>query len=165
MDKKPGLLLAVSVLAIIILAASFNMDLGGNAPIHLPKGVNPDDVLYVCPAYGDNAWAQFSEVLHNIGKYVYLMVSFMVIVLMFSWGWALYQNLLKDKFVDDAYKNPWGLTKLVFWLAIIVSILFVTPNRFRTVHVRGSSADWVLCENTSDGAKATWAKNVSISEK
>ena len=164
MNKKPGLLFIVSLAAIILLAASFHMDFGGNAPVHLPNSVNPDSVLYVCPATGD-IWNQFSGILHSIGKYVYLFFAFVILVLMFSWGWALYQNLLKDKFSEDAYKNPWDLTKVFFWGAVIVYILFMTPNYFRTVHVRGSHADWVLCENTSEGARPTLSKNVSISEK
>ena len=111
MNKKPGLLFVVSLLAIIILAASFHMDFGGNAPVAVPAGVNPDSVLYVCPIAKDGIWGQLASALHGIGRYVYLFFAFMVLILMFSWGWALYQNLLKDKFSADAYKSPWELTK------------------------------------------------------
>lgn len=164
-EKKPGLLLVVSALAMIILAAVFHMELGGNPPVSLPAGVNPDDVLYVCPLGDGGTWSQFSNILHRIGKYVYLFFAFMVLVLMFSWGWALYQNLLKDKFNADVYKNPWDLTKIVFWMAIVVFVLFMTPNHFRMVDVRGKGTNWVLCENTSDGARPTWPKNVGMVEK
>ncbi len=161
MNKKPGLLFAVCLLAMIILAASFGMNFGGNPPIHLPSNVNPDSVLYVCPA-SDSAWADISQSLSMINKYAYLMFFFALFVLMFSWGWALYQNLLKDKFNEDAYKNPWGLTKVIFWCAVIYSLLVWTPNHFRRVEVRGSNAQWVLCENTSTGAKATFSRNVTL---
>lgn len=164
MNKKPGLLFIVSLLAIIILAASFNMNFGGNAPVRLPTGVNPDSVLYVCPG-ATETWTQFSSILHATGKYISLFFAFMVLVLMFSWGWALYQNLLKDKFSADVYKNPWDLTKMVFWGAVIVFVLYMTPNYFRSVSVRGSRADWVLCENTSDGARAVRPAAVGASEK
>ena len=165
MNKKPGLLFVVCLFAIIILSVAFNMDFGGHPPVKLLAGVNPDNVLYVCPANDDGALAQFSSALHVIGKYAYLMFAFMVLVLVFSWGWALYQNLLKDKFVDEAYKNPWDLTKVVFWMAVIFYVLFMTPNYFRRVEVRGHGTDWVLCENTSEGAKAILPKNVSLPEK
>ena len=164
MDKKPGLLLAVSLTAIIILAAAFHMGLGGNAPIHLPNGVNPDNVLYVCPIGFENTWTQFSTIFHRVGNYVYLFFLFMILVLMFSWGWALYQNLLKDKFNADVYKNAWDLTKVVFWMAVVAFVLFKTPNYFRSVDVRGRGTNWVLCENTSDGARATWPKNVEVNK-
>lgn len=164
MNKKPGLVLIVSVFAMIILASAFNMDFGGNPPVKLPNGINPDSVLYVCPA-ADSVWNQFSSVLHFLGKYAYLFFFFVFIVLGFSWGWALYQNLLKDKFSADAYKNPWDLTKVFFWMTIIFVVLYHGPNYFRSVTVRGHGSDWVLCESTSAGAKAILPKNVSLGKK
>ncbi len=165
MNKKPGLLFTVSLLAIIILAASFDMNFGGNPPVHLPSGVNPDNVLYVCPATNTSAFAQLSTAFHAVGRYVYLFFAFFVLVLMFSWGWALYQNLLKDKFSTDVYKNPWDLTKAVFWGAVIAFVLYMTPNYFRHVEVRGHGTDWVLCENTSDGARPANFKAIGLPEK
>ena len=164
MNKNPGLLLTVSLLAIIILAASFNMNFGGNAPVHLRAGINPDNVLYVCPATSDG-WNQFSTGLHAVGQYAHLLFAFIILVLMFSWGWALYQNLLKDKFSADVYKNPWNLTKVVFWGVVIITVLYMTPNYYRRVNVRGSHTDWVLCENTSEGARAVNYKAVQLPKK
>ena len=164
MNKKPGLLFTVSLLAIIILAASFNMNFGGNAPVHLRAGINPDNVLYVCPATSDG-WNQFSTGLHAVGQYAHLLFAFIILVLMFSWGWALYQNLLKDKFSADVYKKPWELTKSVFWGIVIFTVVYMTPNYYRTVHVRGARADYVLCESTSTGARAVNPSAVSLSEK
>ena len=165
MDKKPGLLFIVSLLAIIILAASFHMDFGGNAPVALPAGVNPDGVLYVCPVAKDGVWAQVASALHGVGQYVYLFFAFMVLVLMFSWGWALYQNLLKDKFSADVYKNPWQLTKVVFWMIVACFILFKTPDYFRHVEIRGHGSNWVMCENTSTGARAVRPNAITLPEK
>jgi hypothetical protein len=153
MDKKPGLLVTISIFTIIVVAVSFHLNLGSNAPIELAEGVNPDNALYVCPAVTDT-WTRIAQGLHFLAQFAPLFFSFAGIVLIFSWGWALYQNLLKDKFVDEAYKNPWGLTKAFFWLVVIFTILYVTPNHFRQVEVRGSEEQWVLCENTSDGARA-----------
>ena len=153
MNKKPGLLFAVSVFTIIIVAVSFNMNLGENAAVKLPSGVNPDNVLYVCEIAKDSTWFQISEGLRFLAHFAPLFFSFAGIVLLFSWGWALYQNLLKDKFVDDAYKNPWGLTKALFWMVVVFTVLYLTPNHFRRVEVRGDDRAWVLCENTSEGAR------------
>ena len=162
MNKNPGLLFTVSLLAIIILAASFNMNFGGNPPIQLPNGVNPDSVLYVCPIGDEGGFSQFSAALHAVGKYVRLFFSFMTLMLVFSWGWGLYQNLLKDKFSADAYKNPWALTKIVFWMVVVFSVLFMTPNHFRRVDIRGHGDNWVLCESTSLGARAVNPRAVNL---
>ena len=160
MNKKPGLLFAVCLLAMIILAVSFGMNFGGNPPVHLPSRIDPSTVLYVCPA-ADSAWTHVSRSFSLINKYAHLLFFFAVFVLIFSWGWALYQNLLKDKFNDEAYKNSWELTKMIFWVAIVYTVLVWTPNHFRRVEVRGTSEQYVLCENTSTGAKATFSKNVT----
>lgn len=161
MNKKPGLLFVVVVFAMIVLAASFNMNLGGNAPVHLRAGVNPDTILYVCPI-AESGWDTFASMFSLWNRYVYMFFIFAAIVLMFSWSWALYQNLLKDKFSADAYKNPWGLTKIFFWAGVICTVLAMTPNYFRTVHIRGNNQNWVLCENTSTGARAVSAKAVEL---
>lgn len=163
MNKKPGLLVAVSILALIILATAFDMNFGGDAAVKLREGVNPDSVLYICPVV-ENAWDSIAQAMSIGRKYIYMGFAFAGIVLMFSWGWALYQNLVKDKFSADAYKNPWGLTKLFFWAAVICVVLALTPNYFRTVHVRyqGHDSEWVLCENTSTGARAVNAKSVTL---
>lgn len=153
MNKKPGLVFAVCLFAIIILAVSFNMNLGGDAPVKLNSGINPENVLYVCEIKTDSIWHQISQSLHLLGKYATFFFSFAGIVLFFSWGWALYQNLLKDKFNADAYKNSWEITKVIFWIIVIFTVLFVTPNHFRNVEVRGHGDNWVLCDKASTGAR------------
>lgn len=154
MNKKPGLLSAVSILALIVLAVMFNIRLGGNAVVQLPAGVNPDDVLYVCSA-NSSVWDNFAQVMTAGQKYIKMAFVFAFIVLTFSWAWALYQNLVKDKFSADAYKNPWALTKIFFWAAVICYMLTMTPNYFRVVSARSTgdlSKQYVLCEKTSEGA-------------
>ena len=161
MNKKPGLLFAIFLFTMIIVAVSFNLNFGANAPVRLHAGVNPDNVLYVCPAL-NSTWGQISQGLHLLAKFAPLFFSFAGIILFFSWGWALYQNLLKDKFVEDAYKNPWELTKIFFWLFVVFTVIYMTPNHFRQVEVRGSEEQLVLCENTSDGAKAVNYRAVKL---
>jgi hypothetical protein len=162
MNKKPGLLFVVCLLAIIVLAVSFNMNFGGNEPIHLRAGIDPNNVLYVCPVDKDGALAQLASGLRIIGQYAYLLFAFMALVLVFSWGWALYQNLLKDKFSVDVYKNPWDLTKVLFWMSVVFYVLFMTPDHFRRVEVRGRGTNWVLCDNTTTGAKAIFPEDVTL---
>ena len=161
MNKKPGLLFVVVVFAMIVLAASFDMNLGGDSVVRLKAGINPDTILYVCPIKSGN-WDVFANAFSFWEKYVYMFFIFAAIVLSFSWGWALYQNLLKDKFSADAYKNPWGLTKIFFWAGVICTVLAVTPNHFRTVHVHGDNRNWVLCENFSEGARPVRAQAVEL---
>lgn len=161
MNKKPGLLFSVCLLAMIILATSFGLNFGGNPPVHLPQHIDPDTVLYVCPV-SNSAWIQVSQSLNLVNKYVHILFFFAVFILMFSWGWALYQNLLKDKFNEDVYKNSWELTKIVFWGAVIYALLVYTPNHFRQVYVRGANQQYVLCENTSTGARAVKPAAVTL---
>ena len=154
MNKKPGLLLAVCVLALIILGASFGIHLGGNEVVRVRAGFDLGKVLYVCPV-SDLVFDSLAKSFSVLSKQIYLLFTFALIILSFSWGWALYQNLLKDKFVADAYKNPWALTKIFFWAMVAMTILITTPNYFRKVHVhlKGHTYDYVLCENNSAHAK------------
>jgi len=163
MNKKPGLLFAVCVLAMIILAAAFHMDFGGAAAVKLRAGVDPNNVLYVCPIQ-ESGWTTFADALKFGKRYVFMGFVFAFMVLLFSWTWALYQNLVKDKFNENAYKNPWGLTKIFFWAVVVYLILSMTPNYFRTVHVHsnGRVTDWTLCENNSENARPVNPKAVTL---
>ena len=163
MNKKPGLLFAVCLLAMIILAAVLHMDFGGAEIVKLRQGVDPNNVLYICPIT-DNVWTTFATSLTFVKRYVFAGFVFVFIILIFSWCWALYQNLVKDKFNEEAYKNPWGFTKVFFWAAVIVTILFMTPNHFRTFHfhAKGHVSDYTLCENNSAGARAVNPKAVTL---
>ncbi len=149
---KPLMMFSIIAIAGIILAASFGLRI---LPITspLPAGIDSAEILFVCPA--ENAsWIQISETLSQGTRYIVMVFSFVGMLLLFSWGWALYQNLLKDKFVGDAYKKPWKLTKVTFWLAIVVIILVMTPNFFRRVEILGAPGNWVLCEESDAGARA-----------
>lgn len=161
MNKKPGLLFSVIVFTIIVVAAAFHVNLGGDSMVHLREGVNPDMVLYVCLAE-NSTWNQVAQGLRLVARYAPLFFSFAGVVLLFSWGWALYQNLLKDKFSDDVYKNPWELTKIVFWVMIVFSVIYMTPNHFRRVEIHGDDRAWVLCDNNSVDARAVPYKRVSL---
>lgn len=155
MNKKPGLLFSVYALALIILASVFKFSLPG-AKESAANAKNVANHLFVCPM-ASNTWDQIAHMLSMAENYIVYFVWFVIIVLMFSWGWALYQNLLKDKFKADAYKRSWEITKILFWAAIICVVLVKTPNYFRP-QVSVNSTHWVLCENTSENARAVRVK-------
>ena len=149
---KPTMLFAIVLLTSIVLMTAFNITLSPTTPIVLPPNVAPD-ALFVCPTES-NTWDIVAAGLNQFTKPLTIGFFFAVIMLCFSWSWAMYQNLLKDKFVRDAFKTPWALTKILFWALIIVLMLLKTPNHFRTVQVTGTNTNWVLCEENTPGAKA-----------
>jgi len=163
MNKKPGLLFSIAILALIILASSFDLHMGTQHIVNLRDGIDPSTVLYVCPVES-SVWTGVSNAIANGRKYASMFFLFFTIILLFSWGWALYQNLLKDKFSKDSYKNPWGLTKMFIWGIVIFMLLINTPNRYRYVNlnIKGHTTEWVLCENTSEGARAIAATAIKI---
>ena len=85
---------------------------------------------------------------------------FALMLLIVVWAWAMYQNLLKDKFNRDSFKTPWAMTKALFWAVVIILLMIKTPNYFRTVYVRGDNTAYVLCENNTPGARAVRADAV-----
>ena len=157
MNKKPGLLFSVYALAAVILASVFHFSLPGGKETATHNAKNIANYLFVCPMKSET-WDSISDMLSIAENYIFYFVCFIVIVLLFSWGWALYQNLLKDKFKADVYKRPWEITKVVFWVVVVCVILVKTPNYYRA-HVRINSTNWVLCENTSENARAVRVKN------
>ena len=92
--------------------------------------------------------------------YLVMALFFAIMVLAFSWGWALYQNLLTDSFKRDSFKKPWQMTKWLFWASVIVLLFVMTPNYFRTVHVDGMPGEYVLCDSFSGNATAVPANTV-----
>ena len=149
---KPTMLFVVVLLTSIILMTVFNINLSTTTHIPLASDVAAN-ALYVCPATS-NTWDMLAAGLSQFKKPLIIGFFFAVILLCFSWGWAMYQNLLKDKFVRDAFKTPWGLTKMLFWFFVIVLLLLKTPNYFRLVEVTSTNTNWVLCEDNTPGARA-----------
>ena len=145
---KPTMIFALVMLTLVILMASFDVHLGNIEPTVIVPDNMLGNVLYICPAQSD-AWDSASEILKTIRTPILIGVFFALIMLMFTWGWALYQNLLKDKFNKNMFLKPWGFTKLLFWAVVILLIATNTPNHYRTVHIRGVSGNYVLCEKNT----------------
>lgn len=155
---KKQMMSAIILLTIIILMASFDFSLDGTPPIEVPTDIQ-GRALFVCPA-ASSFWDSIAAGFSFFTRYVLMGFYFATIVLAFMWGWALYQNLLKDSFNKDAFTKPWGFTKLLFWSGIILLLVFNTPNRYRMVEVSDMPGEWVLCESTSAGAVAVSADSV-----
>ena len=156
MDKKKGLLFSVCAFALILLEAIFKVKLRGGDESVKAMAKNTADYLFVCPM-SSHTWDAVAKSFDRLQQYISMFIVFVVIVLLFSWGWALYQNLLKDKFVADAYKRPWEITKMFFWATIVFVMAVMSPNHFRakiTGRSNGHETKWVLCEQTSANARA-----------
>lgn len=155
---KPTMLFAIVLLTAIILMTSFDIQLSPTQPLVVAPEVAPT-TLYVCPA-ASKTWDMLAQAFGQFTRPLIIGFFFAVILLCFSWAWAMYQNLLKDKFVRDAFKTPWAATKLLFWAVVILSMLAFTPNYFRSVRVDGTNSNWVLCENNTPGARAVRSDTV-----
>ncbi len=150
------MMLSIVIAVAIIIAASFGLHVQPITTLH-PNldSAQLANALFVCPA-ANPAFDEIGRVL-RFGMNNIMMLFFGVLMLLiFAWGWGLYQNLLKDKFAADAYKAAWWWTKVVFWTAAIVVVLAWTPNNYRKVSVIGISGEYVLCEENTPGSIAVY---------
>lgn len=155
---KPIMLWAIIALAAIAIVAGFGFQIGPTAMPDIPESI-ASNTLFVCPAT-NQTWDSIAVALHALERYIIGGFFFVLVLLMFGWGWQLYQNLLSDKFKRESFKNIWGFTKIAFWAGVIVLLLVATPNSFRRVNVVGSNSNWVLCEGNTPGAQAVPADRV-----
>lgn len=155
---KPLMLFAIVSLVSIVVVVSFGLQLAPNAAIMLSpeSAVN---ALYICPTTS-MFWDGFAKALIPFHRYLIMGLFFVSMLLLFSWGWALYQNLLSDSFKRDSFKNPWQMTKFTFWVSVIILLFVMTPNYYRTVKVDGLNGEYVLCESNTPGARAVRADAV-----
>ena len=92
---KPTMLFAIVLLTSIVLMTAFNINLSPTTPITLSADAAPT-ALFVCTA-ASNTWDMLANGLSQFTKPLIIAFFFAVILLCFSWAWAMYQNLLKDK--------------------------------------------------------------------
>lgn len=148
---KPLMLLAIVILVAIVIVVSFGLQLAPNPPV----AISPDSAgyaLYVCPT--ESAWDGIAASLQPFYHYLIIALFAAIMLLAFSWGWSLYQNLLSDSFKRESFQKPWKLTKFTFWVSILLLLVVMTPNYFRTVTVDGLSGEYVMCESDTPGARA-----------
>jgi drug/metabolite transporter (DMT)-like permease len=95
-----------------------------------------------------------------------LMFFFAALMLLASaFAWAMYQNLLKDKFDHNAWKFTTFFAKCLLWVTIAALILMFSPNGIKRVQVRGSDQSFVLCESTTPGSRPVRSDAVSAVSK
>lgn len=157
---KPSMIFAIVMLTAIVLIVSFDLQLSPTVPLTLPEGTDIGRVLYVCPA-ASSTWDSVASGMRGLVHPLTIGFFFAGMILLFVWGWALYQNLLKDKFDKSSFSNPWGFTKFLFWAIVIVTLAAATPNHFKTVHITGITGDYILCDNNTPGARAVMADMVT----
>ncbi|MBO4745723.1 MAG: hypothetical protein J5613_01470 [Alphaproteobacteria bacterium] len=151
MAMNKTLVSTIVCFTIVLLMAVFQFALDDAVPIAIPESLQ-GHALYVCPAESET-WDALAAGFGHFYRYLLMGFFFSLIVLLFVWGWYLYQNLLQDKFKRDDFKNPWGFTKLLFWATVIMIIVLHTPNSYRHFKIRDTAGEWVACESTSEGAK------------
>jgi len=157
---KPSFIFSIVALVAIVVVASFGLQMAPHPAIEVPASVAGSE-LYVCHA-ASQTWDAIANSLRLVNKYIVIGFFFVVMILLFNWGWAMYQNLLNDKFKREAFTNVWKFTKFTFWAGVILLMLSMTPNHFRTVHIRGVGGDWVLCDANTPGAAAVRADAVTM---
>ena len=157
---KSSFIFAVIILVAVVVAASFGIKMAPHPAIQVPQSLAGTE-LYVCHA-ASQTWDSMATAMRPFNKYIIISFFFVVMILLFNWGWVMYQNLLNDKFKRESFSNVWKFTKFTFWAGVIILILAATPNHFRTVHIRGVSGDWVLCEANTPGAAAVRADAVTM---
>ena len=149
---KKSMISVIIFLTAIVLMATFEFSLGPGTVINVPADMR-GRALFICPAE-DSLWTSLAMGFGHFYKYITIGFFFAAIILVFMWGWALYQNLLKDSFKREDFSTPWSFTKLLFWAGVIMILVFNTPNKYRAVSVTNKPGDWVLCEDSSTDARA-----------
>ncbi len=155
---KPSMIFAIVMLTAIVVASSFGVQMMPNPPVQIPASAAGTE-LYVCHA-ASTTWDLVARTFRPFTHYIVILFFFCAMILLFNWGWAMYQNLLADKFNRKSFSNPWKFTKFFFWVVVLFAIASATPNHFKTVHIRGAAGDWVLCERDTPGAAAVRADAV-----
>ena len=149
--KKP-MVSSIVFFTIVLLMASFGFSLDDTPPMVLPESIR-GKALFVCPAE-NSFWDAMSTGFGPFSHYILIIFFFAMIVLAFVWGWAMYQNLLQDKFKREDFAKPWAFTKMLFWAGIALILILHTPNHYRRIDIRGTTGQWVTCENSSSGVRA-----------
>jgi len=157
---KPGMVFSALAVIAIIVASSFGLSIFPTAPIHNLSDSVANQALFVCPA----ANFTFDEIARQLSliRTALMVVFFFVFMIWLAMaGWALYQNLLEDKFVEKNWQSIVFLAKVLFWVTIIITILMHSPNNFRRVQLKGATGEWVLCESNNPASRPVRASAVS----
>jgi TRAP-type C4-dicarboxylate transport system permease small subunit len=162
--KKPLLLFVmIAFVAAIVVVASGIHVMPLNSVHVLPPNVAEGSVLYVCPTDGvlNVFFSDLAKELRQFQNVLFMVFWFFFLVTLLILGWALYNNLLKDKFEEKDYKFGWFMTKWLIWITLIVSVFVNSPNAYRLVKVGKSDTPYVLCESNNPRSLMVRASSVS----
>ena len=160
---KPIVLFSVLAAIAVGIAASFGVGMGTGTPdilLQLPESVR-GSALFVCPA-ADSTFDELSRNLLHFGTEITMVFFFCLMLLIASFGWAIYQNLAKDKFEKKRYDFPIAFGQTLLWMTIVVAVLMYSPNSFRAVGVRGVPEKFILCESNTPGARPVRADMIIV---
>ncbi len=119
---KPGMVFSALAVIAIIVASSFGLHIFPIEPIHnLPDSVT-SNALYVCPA-ASFTFDEIAKQISYIRNSLMIVFFFVFMIIIAMTGWALYQNLLKDKFEEKSWQSIVFLAKTLFWITIVITIL------------------------------------------
>jgi hypothetical protein len=166
---KPALLFSVLAVIAIVVLTSFSTGPGewmGIAPqVHrLRADIDIGTVLYVCPA-ADMVWDDISKSLQLFRSQILMFFFGLLLFLFAAFGWAMYRDLIGDKFSQNHWKFTVSFATTLFWGTIIVAILMYSPNYFKTVGVRGSDQRFILCESSTPGSRPVRESAVVLRSK
>ncbi len=156
---KPELKPLIFALVAMIVVVVFNLQIDSIKPVH-PLAENlAAQALYVCPV-ASNFFDGFAAGIAPMVKYLPMFLLFMVLFIMLLAGYAFYQNLVKDKFVQKDFDNVKSMTYIVIFLGILGLLLVKTPNHYRTVYVDGLTTKFVLCEENDPKSRPVYSNKI-----
>ena len=157
---KKGLLFSALAGVAIIVAAAFGLHLITPAAHNLPDSLS-GAVLFVCPA-ASYTFDPIAKQLGLIRNGLTIAFFFVFMILAAGAGWALYQNLIEDKFKEKNWETIVVLGKWLFWITIAVTLALHTPNHFRRVYLKGAAGEYVLCEESDPASIPVHASAVRV---
>ena len=160
---KPGLFLFVFIAIGVIIAGSFGLQIMPNAVPPLPDSIAAS-ALFVCPAES-SVFGQIAQTIIPFQNQMVIVFFFVLMLIFAMYAWALYKNLLNDKFEAKEYATAWWLLKTLFWATVILTVLANTPNGLRSVKLQGIDGNFVLCEDNTPGARPVRASAVILHHK
>jgi len=164
---KPGLLFSVVAIITIIILSSFSTGPGewmgippaDHSALFERHNIDPGAVLYVCPAES-TLWDDLSNAFLEFRTQILMIWAGLLLFLVTAFGWAFYQNLIKNKFEEGTYVFAITFARGLFWITVIMVLLIFTPNHFKSVGVVGSDTRFVLCQSTTPDSRPVRADAV-----
>lgn len=158
---NPGFVFSIIAIIAIIVASSFGLHIFPTAPVHILPDSVTGHALFVCPA-ANSTFDEIAKQLSFIRNSLTVVFFFIFMIWLSMIGWAMYQNLLKDKFEEKSWQSIIFLGKILFWMTLIITILIHAPNHYRNVKLRGADGEFVLCESNNPASLPVHSQAVGL---